>query len=394
MENNETDNRKVLFIATVYSHLASFHIPFMEMLQEMGYEVHAAACSSSGRREEVEKIGVTCWEIPFARSPYSPANLQAFFRLRDLLKEHHFDLIHVHTPVAAFLGRYLAKRTNQGSVLYTAHGFHFYEGAPLRNWLLYYSAEKLAAKWTDGLIVMNQEDFEAAQKRLGFCEGLNLFFVHGVGVPVLDYSYVSRDVQRTPSVRGELGINSEDVVVACIGELNANKNQSFLLDAWKRVADKRSNAHLLVVGDGVYRQKLEKQVSEQNIRNVHLLGYRDDVPYILQETDILAHVSKREGLPKVILEAMAASKPIIATDVRGNRDLVEHDRNGFLVPLGDVDELESALLRLIDNEELRESFGRKSYEKIKDYSLDNVLLEMKEIYSRFLPVSESRETST
>ena len=394
MENNETDNRKVLFIATVYSHLASFHIPFMEMLQGMGYEVHAAACSSSGRREEVEKIGVTCWEIPFARSPYSPANLQAFLRLRDLLKEHHFDLIHVHTPVAAFLGRYLAKKTNQGSVLYTAHGFHFYEGAPLRHWLLYYSAEKLAVKWTDGLIVMNQEDFEAAQKRLGFREGHNLFFVHGVGVPVIDYSYVNRDVQRTPSVRSELGINSEDVVVACIGELNPNKNQSLLLDAWKRVTDKRSNVHLLIIGDGAYRQKLERQNFEQNIRNVHLLGYRNDVPYILQETDILAHVSKREGLPKVILEAMAASKPIVATGVRGNRDLIEHGRNGFLVPLGDVGELESALLRLIDNEELRKSFGLKSSEKIRDYSLDNVLLEMKEIYSRFLPVSESRETWT
>ena len=394
MENNETDNRKVLFVATVYSHLASFHIPFMEMLQGMGYEVHAAACSSSGRREEVEKIGVTCWEIPFARSPYSPANLQAFLRLRDLLKEHHFDLIHVHTPVAAFLGRYLAKKTNQGSVLYTAHGFHFYEGAPLRHWLLYYSAEKLAVKWTDGLIVMNQEDFEAAQKRLGFREGHNLFFVHGVGVPVIDYSYVNRDVQRTPSVRSELGINSEDVVVACIGELNPNKNQSLLLDAWKRVTDKRSNVHLLIIGDGAYRQKLERQNFEQNTRNVHLLGYRNDVPYILQETDILAHVSKREGLPKVILEAMAASKPIVATGVRGNRDLIEHGRNGFLVPLGDVGELESALLRLIDNEELRKSFGLKSSEKIRDYSLDNVLLEMKEIYSRFLPVSESRETWT
>jgi len=382
----------VLFIATVYSHLASFHIPFMEMLQEMGYEVHAAACSSSGRREEVEKIGVTCWEIPFARSPYSPANLQAFFRLRDLLKEHHFDLIHVHTPVAAFLGRYLAKKTNQGSVLYTAHGFHFYEGAPLRNWLLYYSAEKLAVKWTDGLIVMNQEDFEAAQKRLGFRDGENLFLVHGVGVSVSDYSSAGQVLERS-FIRDELDLDSDDVIVACIGELLPRKNQSFLLTAWEKIAEKRLNAHLLIVGDGQDRQKLEQIVREHSLANVHFLGFRRDVATILKDIDLLVHVSKHEGLPRVIMEAMAASKPIVATDVRGNRDLVEHGRNGFLVPPGDVDKLESALLRLIDNEELRESFGLKSFEKIKDYSLDNVLLEMKEIYSRFLLVSESRETS-
>ena len=136
---------KVLFIASVYTHLAAFHIPFMKMLQERGYEVHAAASSSEGRREDVERVGVTCWEIPFARSPYSPANIQAYRRLKDLLREHHFDLIHVHTPVAAFLGRYLAKATNQGAVLYTAHGFHFYQGAPRRNWLIYYTAERIAS---------------------------------------------------------------------------------------------------------------------------------------------------------------------------------------------------------------------------------------------------------
>jgi hypothetical protein len=126
----------------------------MKMLQGWGYEVHAAASSAEGHKERVEEAGMISWEIPFARSPYSPDNLEAYRRLNDLLKEHRFDLIHVHTPVAAFLGRYLAKKTGQVPVLYTAHGFHFYKGAPWKNWLIYYTAERLAARWTDGLIVL------------------------------------------------------------------------------------------------------------------------------------------------------------------------------------------------------------------------------------------------
>ncbi len=387
MQNNEDERQTVLFIASIYGHLSGFHIPFMAMLRDMGYQVFAAA-SFDGREQELKDIGVICYDIPFARSPYNPRNLRAFMELKELLESNHFDLVHVHTPAAAFLGRYLAKKTNQGPVLYTAHGFHFYEGAPLQNWLLYYPVEKLAARWTDGLIVMNQEDFDNAQKRLGFCEGQNLFFVHGVGVPVPDRAFSADDTRGASSIRHELGIGSKDVLVACIGELNPNKNQSFLLDAWGKVAKKRTKVHLLIIGEGSNKRELEKRVLEEKIGNVHFLGYRDDVLHILQEIDILAHVSRREGLPRVVMEAMAASKPVVATDVRGNRDLVENGLNGLLVPLGDVRELESALLRLIDNEELRKSFGIESANKIKDYSLDKVLVEMKEIYSRFLAKNE------
>lgn len=122
--------RKILFIASVYGHFAAFHIPFMRLVQDKGYEVHAAASPVDGRRAEVESAGVVCWEVPFARSPYDPSNIKALRSLKGLFTKHHFDLVHVHTPTAAFLGRYLAKRTGQGPVLYTAHGFHFYQGAP------------------------------------------------------------------------------------------------------------------------------------------------------------------------------------------------------------------------------------------------------------------------
>lgn len=156
--------KRVLFLASVHLHLAHFHTPFMKLLQQQGCEVHAAASSALGGKQEVAALGVTCWEVPFERSPYSLGNLRALYRLWALMRRHHFDLIHVHTPVAAFLGRLLARATGQGKVIYTAHGFHFYEGAPWINWLVYFTAERIAERWADGIIVINGEAFNVVAR--------------------------------------------------------------------------------------------------------------------------------------------------------------------------------------------------------------------------------------
>jgi glycosyltransferase involved in cell wall biosynthesis len=370
---------KVLFIATVYTHLAAFHIPYMKLLQEKGYAVHAAASFAEGRKAEVEAAGVICWEVPFARSPYSLANIQAFRRLWALLKENHYALIHVHTPVAAFLGRYLAKASGQGPVLYTAHGFHFYQGAPLKDWLIYYMAERITARWTDGLVVMNDEDFENAW-RMGFLHEKNLFFVHGVGVELSCYS----PSPGVASIRAELDLGQDDVIVTCVAEFNPNKNHIFLLDAWQRLVPRYNNAHLLLVGTGEKMEDLQRKVEQEQILRVHFLGYRMDVPYILQDTGLLTLVSKREGLPKSIMEAMAAGKPVVASNVRGSRDLVENGQTGLLVELGDVPGLTDALEKIITNPELREAMGTAGREKIQAYSLEKVLDEMASIYDRYL----------
>ncbi|MBT9169708.1 MAG: putative glycosyltransferase EpsD [Actinobacteria bacterium] len=371
---------KVLFVATVYTHLAAFHIPFMKLLQEKGYEVHAAASSAEGRRDNLAAVGVNCWEIPFARSPYSLANLQSFRRLNALLKSQHFDLIHVHTPMAAFMGRYLARDTGQGPVLYTAHGFHFFEGAPKTNWLIYYNAERVAARWTDGLLVINGEDFENAQ-RLGFRPGENLFFVHGVGVDLEQYSALSAEGL---GIRAVLGIGPDDVVITCVAELNENKNHAFLLEAWPEVSRCFEHCHLLLVGTGEKMLALQRWVAQNRVPRVHFLGYRRDVPQILGETDIATLVSKREGLPKYVMEAMAAEKPVVASNVRGNRDLVTDGQTGLLVEPGDVPGLVKALETLISDRQLRVALGAAGRQKIQAYSLEKVVGEMAAIYDRYL----------
>lgn len=378
--NDNGNKGKILFLATVYTHLANFHIPFIQFLQNKGYEVHAAASPDEGGKEEVEASGAKCWEIHFSRSPYSLKNLQALNELRHLFKTNRFDLIHVHTPIAAFLGRYIAKATNQGPVLYTAHGFHFYKGAPLINWFLYYPMERLASRWTDGLIVINREDFESAS-RLGFEQGKNLFYVPGVGVDLAQYSVLP---STEKSIRSKLDISNSDIVVTCVAEMSPNKNHKFLLEAWKGLAAAYSNCHLLLVGKGEMMSVLRGKVRREKIPRVHFLGLRRDVPQILSESDIVTLTSKREGLPKSILEAMAAGKPVVATNVRGNRELVEHGKTGFLIELGDTQQLYVALKMLIENKELRTEMGESGRKKVKDYSLEKVLKKMETIYILYL----------
>ncbi len=353
----------------------------MKLLQSWGYEVHAAASPAEGRKDEVEAIGVTCWDIPFVRSPVSPKNFTAYRKLKALLTQERFDLIHVHTPMAAWLGRLAAKRAGQGPVLYTVHGFHFYKGAPFPYWLFYYPAERLAARWTDGLIVVNSEDLARAEQ-MGFKEGKNLFFVHGVGIE-LD-QFAPRPGGGL-AVRKELGLSDQDAAVTCVAEFTSTKNHAFLLAAWREVVKEEPCARLLLVGDGQLRKAMERKVRVEGIPGARFLGFRKDVPELLQATDIFVLPSRREGLPRSVMEAMAAGKPVVATDVRGNRDLVEHGVTGLLVKLGDAQGLTDALLRLIRDPELRDRMGQAGKEKIREYSLECVVQEMVAIYTQYLP---------
>jgi len=226
---------------------------------------------------------------------------------------------------------------------------------------------------------MNDEDFENA-RRLGFQPEKNLFYAHGVGVGLACYA----PSPGVSSIRAELGFGWDEVIVACVAEFIPRKSHAFLLDAWQRLLPRCGSAHLLLVGTGKKAAELWRKVEQERIPRVHFLGYRKDVPQILQETDIVTLVSKHEGLPKCIMEAMAAGKAVVATNIRGSRDLVEHGKTGLLVELGDVQGLVAALEKLIASPDLRDVMGRAGLEKIKDYALEHVLKEMSAIYTHFL----------
>ncbi len=368
---------KILFVASVSFHLERFHGPFMKALMSEGYQVHAASSPSPDHR--LEDMGVSFFPVDFRRSPYSFGQVKAYMQIRRLIEAQRYDMIHTHTPAASFLTRLAAWRTCKSPVLYTAHGFHFYRGAPFWNWALYWPAELLAAKWTSGLIVMNSEDYGGGL-RLGFQPGRSLFFVHGVGC---DLSLSDPRLAPSAAIRKSLGIPQNSVVVSCVGELNANKNHSFLLDAWKGLDHRRNRADLLIAGEGPLGESLRRRVRSENLPRVHFLGFRQDILEIQRESDISVLVSKREGLPRAIMEAMACGLPVIATDIRGNRDLVSKD-NGILVPLSDVSSLTEALSCLISDEDRRRQLGAKGLIRMSEYDLPKVVQEMMEIYRRFL----------
>lgn len=376
---------KVLFIATVEEHLISFHLPFMFNLQKRGYEIHIAT-KLEERKYELEEKRIICHNIDFTRSVEPLAALISLVQLIKLMRKNQFSLVHVHTPMAAFLGRLAAKLTHTRPMLYTAHGFHFYKGAPWYYWAFIYPAEYLAGKWTDGLIVINQEDYINAQK-MGFQPKKNLFFTHGVGIDLQQITKLSL-IDNT-NIREELNINDEDIVISCIAEFTPNKNHIFLLKAWDKITHDKNNVHLLFIGNGKYFKFLKKQVEKKSLPRVYFLGHRTDVSQIIAKSDIITLVSKREGLPRSIMEAMSLRKPVVVSNIRGNRDLVKHGENGFLAELGDVNGLIFSLKKFINDAELRTNMGKVSLERIKEYDIEKILIEMASIYDYYLEKSKN-----
>ncbi len=376
-EKERFKNMKVLFVASIYRHLTAFHIPYIEYFQSKGYEVWASGMGKEDRMI-LEEYGVSCIDIPFSRSPLNSGNINAYKTLKKLFRTEQFELVHVHTPVAALLTRAAFRSSKQGKIIYTAHGFHFFEGAPKQNWLIYYSVEKLAARWTDHLITINEEDYQNAHKLLPVNK---ISYVHGVGVELVS---VSLKLEEKISLRQELGLRDYSVVIACIAELNNNKNHQFLLRNWSVLKELCPDLELLLIGTGEKEVELKEFVKIERLSDVHFLGFRRDVPNLLKISDIVTLLSHREGLPKSIMEAMAEGIPCVVTNTRGLRDLVRSNENGFVINHNDDKYLIEAFSKLSKLPGLRKEMGQRATELIKPYLIDNVLPEYKEIYDEIL----------
>lgn len=372
--------KKVLFVATVASHIKTFHEPFLKLFKENDYKTYVAA---NWNLKENNKIAY-CDEfiqIPIKRSPYSTQNIKAINELKKLIKKEKFDIVHCHTPMGSVVARLAAKeaRKNGTRVIYTAHGYHFYKGAPFINWLLYYPVEKWLAKYTDTQITITQEDYDLAKKKFKIKD---LHLVHGVGLDEEKFNILISNEEKE-NLKQELKIDDKSVVCTYVAELNKNKNQQLLIKAIKRLKDDNNNVTLLLVGKGKYEQKLLKLIKKLNLEeNVKLLGYRSDIVKILSITDIYLASSLREGLPVNVMEAMYMGLPIIAVDNRGHRELVQHNENGFIVEQNSAMEnnMSSYLKLLVNDKNLRYQFGKDSKEKVREYTLNNVINSMNKIY--------------
>lgn len=360
---------KILYTATVLSHICQFHLPHMQHLQEQGWEVHVAAHDNLAVKNGLQlKYCDKFIETPFSRSPRSPDNLKAYKQLKKLLAEEHYDVILCNTPMGGIVSRLAAKKTRkQGTkVIYMAHGFHFYKGSSKKAWLVFYPIEKYMAKKCDLLITINKEDYALAQEKFG--KRTKVAHIHGVGVDEKRYHPATPEEQL--AMRKAEGLSPEDFVILCTGELNENKNQKTLISAAAQLKDKIPNLKVLLAGNGPKEQELREQIRAEGLEDVvKLLGYRTDLEKVVPAVDLVVSCSKREGMPLNIIEAMLCKKPVVASHNRGHDELVQEGATGVLLSPTDVSGFASAISSLAQDAAQRWKMGEAAYDWIQPYAI-------------------------
>ncbi len=414
-----SENR-ALIVTSVASMIDQFNMPNIMLLLSMGYKVDVAANFVSGNTcsdEKVEELksrlgelGVTWHQIDFDRNAL---NIGAFKRAYKQLDEvvagagssdsanvgrhMRYDLIYCQSPIGGVVGRLVAKKHGIRCI-YTAHGFHFYKGAPLKNRLVFYPIEKYLSRYTDVLITINKEDYRLADRR--FHAG-RVEYIPGVGVDTEGIAGVSIDREK---LRRELGIGPGDIMLLSVGELTERKNHMEVIEALKEVGKvvqtttiaktttpdsvaapnclRNPVIHYFIAGLGPLKDAITEKISESGLSDhVHLLGFRKDVYELCKAADIFVFPSLQEGLPMALMEAMASGLPCIARKIRGNTDLIDDDKDGILYE--DSEGLKEALNLMINDTSHREVLGNNATEKIKAFDIKKVDSQMKEIYGSF-----------
>lgn len=372
--------KKVLFAATVVkTHIMEFHIPYLKMFQDMGWETAVAA--RNDYEDPADCVIPYCdhyYDIPFERQPWKVGNIGAYRRMKQLIDSGNYDIIHCHTPMGAMITRLaaIAARKKGTKVLYTAHGFHFYKGASAVHWLLYYPVEWVLAHVTDILITMNREDFALAQKKM---HAGQITYIPGVGIDTKKFRAGSTGRSEK---RQELGFADEDFLILTVAEMTKNKNHSTVLKALALLKDKEefSSIRYLICGRGENEQNLRQEAAELGISdNVIFLGYRHDVPDLLRCSDLFAFMSFREGLPVALMEAMSSGMSIICSRIRGNTDLIEDGMDGRIAE-NTPQAVADAIWELYRDPEKRQRYGAAAAEKVKQFDAENVHRIMKDIY--------------
>ena len=375
--------KKVLIITSVASMIDQFLLPNIRLLKSMGYEVEVAANFVRGStcsedvidilRRKLKGMGICCHQVDFERNiVHVLGNARAYTQLEKIIRKNKYAFVHCHSPAGGLLGRIVARKHGIKTI-YTAHGFHFYTGAPAINWILYYPAEKILSRLTDVLVTVNQEDFRRAEKDFS---AKKTFYVPGVGIDMEKFAGAEKNRRKK---REELGLGIKDVMLLAVGELNKNKNHEMVIDALgelqKKNAGDSCRLHFFIAGKGRMEGRLLKQSEAKGVR-IRLLGYRKDIPELLGAADLFIHPSKREGMPVAMMEAVAAQCPVLCSDIRGNRVLVWDAECRF--PPDSPEALAEKILAWRQGELIPDAEG--NYRNLKKYDRSEAEKEMRKIY--------------
>lgn len=368
---------KILYVTTISDTVNTFLVPHIKMLVETGHQVDLAFNIQKDVDIEIVKMNCKIHIVPFQRNPLSKRNIMAYRLLKKIIKYERYNLVHTHTPVASTITRLVCKNFKDLLVFYTVHGFHFFKGAPLKNWLFYYPIEKVLSRYTDVLITMNDEDFETSIKK-NF-KAKKILKVNGVGVDFDKFSVQTDD--NKCKLREKYSYSKKSFILIYVGELSYRKHQDLLINSIAVVREYIPEIRLLLVGDGPLKNSYKHLIKKLEVEeHVEILGYRKDIPELMLLSDVSVSSSRHEGLPVNVMEAMSTGLPLIVSNCRGNIDLVKDDINGFVVGTDDVNMMSKKIVDIYQKNEKRTEFKENNLRTIKKYSLFFVLKEMSQIY--------------
>lgn len=377
--------KKALIITSVASMIDQFLMPNIRLLQNMNYEVHVACNFKEGStcsneriiklKNKLDEWKIRHYQVDFSRDITKVSKIfQSYNQVVKIITNTNYELVHCHSPIGGLITRLACRgiRKRGTKILYTAHGFHFYKGAPLKNWIIYYPIEKFCSCFTDTLITINHEDYELAKRKM---KAKQIEYVPGVGIDVDKFKNIVID---KAAKRKALGIPEKCFLLISVGELNENKNQQIVIKAMAQLNN--PNIHYMIVGKGPMQDHLLRLALQFGVSNqLHLPGFREDVVQLYKAADVDLFPSIREGLPVALMEAMASGLPCIASNVRGCNDLLDENGGYFFYPKN-VTECRTAIEKIMNSD--LQKFGTYNSERIKDYSTVHVNQIMKDIYER------------
>lgn len=367
---------RILYVTTLAITMGFFK-PIIGKLLEEGHTVDLA-CNTDDpiHLDFYREKNCAIHSVPFSRSPLARGNLAAARCLKEIIEKNNYDLVHCHTPVAAACTRLVCRnlRKRGTKVFYTAHGFHFFKGAPLKNWLIYFPVEWLCSFMTDTLITINWEDYALAKKHM---HAKRVEHIPGVGIDTERYKNVKCDRIQ---FRHSIGVPEDAVVLLSVGELNDNKNHQVIIKAMSRLGE-INNLHYVIAGEGPNAERLKAQAKELGLSGrVHLLGYRTDIPELNKASDIFCFPSRREGLGLAALEAMASGVPLVTSNVHGINDYSENGVTGFKCAPDDELEFAEAIRSLFADNRKRMEMGENVRKIVRNYDQKISLAKMIQIY--------------
>lgn len=366
--------KKILYTASTFSHIVNFHLPYLKWFKDTGFEVHVAAGNGGKLSEEyADKV------IPLnlEKSIASFGNFKLAFELSRTISDEKYDIISCHTSLAAFFTRIaiMLSRHKPSLCVNTVHGYLFDQNTPFLKRLLMLSAEKITARATDLIMVMNECDFDIAKR---YRLGKQIEKIHGMGVNTEKFPPVCK--KNKTDAKAALNLPQDSFVLLCAAEFSKRKNQSMLIKAADKLPE---NVYLVMPGSGAMLDEC-RHLAEKSpaCRRIIFPDYADNIYSYISAADAAVSASRYEGLPFHITEALSAGIPAVVSDVKGNRDLISDGINGFTYPFDDVSAFTEKVKKLIDDISQKKITAEKCSESILPFSLKNVFPEITDIYSK------------